>query len=302
MLRKDFSDLILLHTIALAEGEGTGTAYEYFVKSKLLRKWFSQIRLKHRRILIAGLPEKYGYSMDFVFFAQTLNAEVFVLDDRKERIEKFRNVFRELVAEGKIENLSLEILRVKDWNSPKIDVFFDIAVSCEVIQRLGTYEKVEYLNFLGSVADYVILFSPNSENALHAKISGLRTVDLNFLTELIEENSSFQILERGYVDSPPFPPGLSLGKGSRGLNSKKSVVLGLTIPLVFWATLERFQSSRILRRNAHITYVLSKRTTNKHLDSHNEPIGVKRLGHIVTLKQAMTDLKSKNGLISCYLD
>lgn len=295
MLRKDFSDLILLHTIALTEGEGTGTAYEYLVKSKLLRKWFSQTRLKHQRILIAGLPEKYGYSMDFVLLAQTLNAEVFVLDDRKERIEKFRNVFRELTAEGKIESLSLEILRVKDWKSPEIDVFFDMAISCEVIQRLGTYEKVEYLNFLGSVADYVILFSPNSENALHAKISGLRTVNLNFLTELIEENSSFQILERGYVDSPPFPPGLSLGKGSHGLNSKKSIVLGLMIPLVFWATLERFQSSQILRRNAHITYVLSKRRTNKHLDSHSEPIGVKRLYHIVTLKQAMTDLKSKMG-------
>lgn len=259
MLRKDFSDLILLHTIALTEGEGTGTAYEYFVKSKLLRKWFSQIRLKHQRILIAGLPEKYGYSMDFVLFAQTLNAEVFVLNDRKERIEKFRTVFRELTAEGKIESLSLEILRVKDWKSPKIDVFFDIAISCEVIQRLGIYEKVEYLNFLGSVTNYLILFSPNSENVLHSTISGLRTVNLNFLTELIEKNSIFQILEKGYVDSPPFPPGLSLNSASQGFTNKKSVVFGLTFPLlVFGASLERFQPSQIMRRNSHIIYVLSK--------------------------------------------
>ena len=46
-----------LYPLALAEGEGVGTAYEYYPKRLRLVRWLKQKqRLQH--ILIAGLPEK----------------------------------------------------------------------------------------------------------------------------------------------------------------------------------------------------------------------------------------------------
>jgi hypothetical protein len=70
-----------LYTLALAEGEGMGTAYEYYVKRMALRR-FLDGRPRPDSILIAGLPEKYGASLDFVLLGSELGAAAAVVDDR----------------------------------------------------------------------------------------------------------------------------------------------------------------------------------------------------------------------------
>jgi hypothetical protein len=70
-----------LYALALAEGEGMGTAYKYYVKRLILRR-FLDGRLQPRSILIAGLPEKYGASLDFVLLGSELGATITVVDDR----------------------------------------------------------------------------------------------------------------------------------------------------------------------------------------------------------------------------
>ena len=69
-----------LYPINLLEGEGVGTAYEYFVKLKKLERFINTIG-PVKRILIAGLPERYGLSMDFVLIGRMLNAQVVVVDE-----------------------------------------------------------------------------------------------------------------------------------------------------------------------------------------------------------------------------
>ena len=64
-------DIKSLYAINLVEGEGLGTAYEYYAKFRKLENFINSIK-KPKRILIAGLPEKYGLSMDFFLLGQML--------------------------------------------------------------------------------------------------------------------------------------------------------------------------------------------------------------------------------------
>ena len=63
-----------LYPLALAEGEGVGTAYEYFAKRLHLARWLKGTK-PPQHILIAGLPEKYGASLDFMLLASEVEAE-----------------------------------------------------------------------------------------------------------------------------------------------------------------------------------------------------------------------------------
>ena len=76
-----------LYPLALAEGEGVGTAYEYVAKRHVLRRWLGQVRGQlprnlPGRVLIAGLPEIYGTSLDYLLLAAELGWPALVVDDR----------------------------------------------------------------------------------------------------------------------------------------------------------------------------------------------------------------------------
>ena len=72
---------------ALKEGEGVGTAYEYYAKAKVFKNFFRRVSGPFESMLIAGLPEKYGFSLDFLLLAKGLGIKkVFVQDEREERI------------------------------------------------------------------------------------------------------------------------------------------------------------------------------------------------------------------------
>jgi hypothetical protein len=72
--------------LALAEGEGVGTAYEYFAKRLALGRWLKQVG-RPVRMLVAGLPQKYGSSLDFLLLAEELGAEVTVVDERPSALQ-----------------------------------------------------------------------------------------------------------------------------------------------------------------------------------------------------------------------
>ena len=58
-----------LYPLALAEGEGIGTAYEYYAKRLVLARWLASLR-PPQRLLIVRLPEKCGKSLDFILLAR----------------------------------------------------------------------------------------------------------------------------------------------------------------------------------------------------------------------------------------
>src|ERR1700752_4107471 len=94
-----------LYPLALAEGEGIGTAYEYYAKRRALARWLPKLG-RPRKILIAGLPEKYGSSLDFFLVAQDISAgKVVVVDDRPHALDKLRHSLAEAKAAGELTSI-----------------------------------------------------------------------------------------------------------------------------------------------------------------------------------------------------
>jgi len=237
-------DIKLLYPAALIEGEGLGTAYEYFVKLKLLSKFVKDKRIKNA--LIYGLPEKYGFSMDFVLFGQINNFNITIVDDRKERIKSFEKIINNLIEKGILLKRP-RIVKLKKLNNFKFNKRFDLLVCSEVIQRLSNKEKIGYIRLISKISNYAALFVPNKGNKMHSTLSKLNGLNLD---ELKEYFNKANILDIGYIDMPPFPPGLKKNKRKEQINKLFSLLL------MAWTRLEILLPKIIKKRIAHICYIM----------------------------------------------
>lgn len=250
-----------LYAINLVEGEGIGTAYEYYAKLRKLIKFINSIE-RPRRILIAGLPEKYGLSMDFFLLAQILKAETLAIDDRSSRLERARKVFSKLKSKRIFDDINVIFSRVDnivefDKGSLR-DGKFDLALSSEVLQRLDGAQS-KYISTLVGQAKHFAIFVPNRGNKSHANITGLKSV---YLSELLkccrEEHSGVSIYDFGYIDMPPFPPGLTRSHEKRELASKSRVEAFLMKGLEIYSLCEDIIPKFVKEKIAHITYFMAK--------------------------------------------
>lgn len=242
------------YKLALLEGEGLGTAYEYFVKLMLLNKYFKKNKIKN--VLIYGLPEKYGFSLDFIYFCYKNNLNVFLFEKRGDKIKKFKEILSKLNKKIIVNNLKI----IK-----KIDKKYDLVLSCEVLQVLKENELKEYVNNIQKYSKRALIFVPNKSNKSHIKFSrlnGFTLKELNFLFNNVKK--------LGYIDVPPFPPGIKKEEKikniflivnkvahtllTRELFLRKQKFLVKT--LEFFAYVERFIPLIIKKYTAHINYVL----------------------------------------------
>jgi len=233
-----------LYSLALAEGEGFGTAYEYFVKLKLLSKFVKGKKIKN--VLIYGLPERYSFSMDFVLFGQINNFNITIVDDRKERINLFEKITNNLIKKD-ILLKKPKIIKLKTLNNIKFNKKFDLLVCSEVMQRLSNKEKIDYIRLISKISKYVALFVPNKDNKMHSTLSKLNGLCLDELKEYFNKDD---ILNIGYIDMPPFPPGLKKNKIKEQINKLFPLLL---IPLT---RLEKLLPKIIKKRIAHICYII----------------------------------------------
>lgn len=251
-----FRSIKSLYPLALAEGEGIGTAYEYFAKRLTLARWLGKV-IRPRSVLIAGLPEKYGSSLDFLLLAQEMSAtKVVVVDDRLQALEKMQQSLAEAHAVGELSHVQpprclqvAEMVRLQELT----DVF-DLCLCSEVIQRLGAATRPAYVERLGRLAQAVALFAPNGNNPSHTTLSGLSGIGLSELRALVERAGS--IVYAGYVDMPPFPPGLT-----RSAEQRKQAAAGRLEGLAMrglhhYARLESYFPSWWRRSHSHIVYAL----------------------------------------------
>lgn len=249
-----------LYPLALAEGEGMGTAYEYYVKRKALRPFLAEMP-QPEKILIAGLPQKYGASLDFMLLASELGAEVTVVDDRQQAIDRLRD---SLAAVAKLAGAPAirppAALVVADLDSlSTIGGSFDLALSSEVLQRLSRESRELYAGRLRQLAGAIAMFCPNADNEAHNSRSGLAGLELNEIRALAEEGrKSGDRIASGYIDMPPFPPGIT-----RTAEQREDATSGGFEGLVMWglqryAHVERFLPISLRRRHAHIVYALSR--------------------------------------------
>jgi hypothetical protein len=201
-----------LYPFALAEGEGVGTAYEYVAKSAFMRPLAQELTRPHGappRLLVAGLPEKYGSSLDFAILAQTLNADLLVVDDRPVALERAEKVVRGLQSGGRLTGLRVQYRAVPSLTDVTRLEAHDAVLSCEVLQRVPAGARPAFADGLRSVARRGALFVPNSENGSHLKISGLPGLTGPELAAL------FPGAVCDYVDMPPFPPGITRSADQR---------------------------------------------------------------------------------------
>ncbi len=241
------------YPIALAEGEGAGTAYEYYVKAKLLARLFPKPPFP-RRILVGGLPERYGLSLDFAILAQGWQAEILFVDEREDRLAQLARVYEQLQKAGLLTTQRLNYQLVSDLTQWKLADRFDLGLCCEVIQRLALDKQAGYVEQLGQYTKPAVIFAPNAGNPHHATSSGLNTVSLSHLKNLVEKGG-YSCRSSGWLDVPPFPPGITRSENQResALNSpwQRFLFWGVKV----WADAEGLMPASFKEHKAHIVYI-----------------------------------------------
>ncbi len=246
-----------LYPLALAEGEGVGTAYEYFAKRLALRRLLGGLKEETRpcSLLIAGLPQKYGSSLDFFLLAHELGAKLTVVDERPEAIAKAQRALAAAQAQG------LLTASEPTWHTttslPYLDGLqpsFDLVLSSEVLQRLSPAERVAFVGRLRELSTAVALFAPNAANEAHVGRSGLGGISLAEMQSLVPQAAG----SVAYIDMPPFPPGIIRSEEQREQATSGRLEATAMWGLSYYARLEKFFPGRVRRAYAHIVYAFAK--------------------------------------------
>jgi len=238
-----------LYNLNLMEGEGVGTSYEYYAKGILTMEFLDN--LKDKKILIFGLPGKYGLSADFALLAK--NNQVVVVD---KNIKKLNTLEKIISSEGikRIDYVNQNPLAYIQ----KGRIIFDFLLSSEYLQNQTRTENKIFKKYVHKIAKNVIVFVPNKGNSAHQKISKIKSLSCKELLELIpadEQHDRFI----GFIDIPPFPPGLKI-KDKPLFRKGKLIGFSLFLfgPLLeLWAKLEKFLPKTIKNNYAHMVYAIS---------------------------------------------
>jgi hypothetical protein len=239
-----------LYPYALAEGEGVGTAYEYVAKAAFMQPLVRQLEsLAARgplRVVVAGLPEKYGTSLDFAILAHGIGADLVIVDDRAAALARAEHAIGAAQRAGRLAGLRVTfeaIVAIADVarRSP-----VDAVLSCEVLQRIDPPARRGFFDGLRTLAPRGALFVPNSENGSHLKISGLRGLTGAELSSLAPG------AEWGYVDMPPFPPGITRSAEQRTRASTGMLEAVAMRGLDAYCHAEPFVPAAIKKHFAHI--------------------------------------------------
>ena len=238
-----------LYAYALSEGEGVGTAYEYYVKRRVMAPLMGALPWG-ASVLVAGLPEKYGTSLDFVLAASERGARTLMVDDRAGAIERARTAIERATRDGKLPDAQVELRAIPSLSELGQLPKHDLVLSCEVAQRLPAGERQRYIQTLRGLAPRGIVFVPNSENGSHLAISGLGGLDRRSLSQLFDGGAA----EVGFVDLPPFPPGIKRSEEQRSRASSGTVEAVAMRGLEIYSMLEPVLPSVVKKRFAHIVY------------------------------------------------
>jgi len=214
-----------LYKLALAEGEGLGTAYEYYVKLRLLNRFLKNKDVKD--VLVYGLPEKYGLSLDFFLLAGQKGWNVSLLEERQEKVGELKRILAEF---GMREPRMVTEIKEK----------YDLILSCEVLQQDGN--KKLFADNVKRYSKNAAIFVPNVKNKGHVRFSGLGGLSLKGLCALFGDGSF------GYIDMPLFPPGVKSDKKYGGVHLTLARILAL---------LEQHVPKALAKRHSHMVYALT---------------------------------------------
>jgi hypothetical protein len=244
-----------LYPLALLEGEGMGTAYEYSAKLKVLQQVMAVID-PLQRLFVGGLPEDYGLDLDLALLATRYGCQTVVADDRMALLEAFALALKSPPLAGWVDPDRFEMRHLDTLARPTRsgDVPFQLWVTTSAIQRLDDSELAEYLAQVRATSRYSVLLVPNKDNKEHLSISGL---DGFFLTDLVAacRQAGLTVRQAGHLDVAPFPPGLQRSAEAKKRAASSPVERFVMHGLEWWARSERFMPRFVKRRFGHIAYV-----------------------------------------------
>ncbi len=240
-----------LYALALAEGEGVGTAYEYYVKRQLWRRWQGG-QPAPSSLLVAGLPQKYGLSLDGALLAHEWGARAVVVDERPATLARLEQTLVALQAAGRLTGLQLDLRLTHDLAAlPEVaGLTFDLTLSNEVLQRLSPTGRAAYWQRVTGLGPCSVFFAPNADNASHTTRSGLAGLTLAEMHAL----AAGRPVLTGYVDLPPFPPGVVRDATQRAQATHGRLEALAMLGLGGYGRLEGWLPSGWRRRQAHIVY------------------------------------------------
>lgn len=231
------------------EDEGVGTAYEYLVKYRLLCKIIN--KNENSGILIAGLPEKYGYSLDLIMFGKENSLNCEVVDERIEKINRLKQIFERTHK----DTIPVRLCNLCDLENIYPEKHFDLAFSCEVLQRLSLDEQIQYIRSLKKIAKNIVLFVPNGDNKGHQVYSCLNIITRKELINHFNMADDRRHHDTGYIDMPPWPPGVRKNI-LKGVIGRKICSISLNI-LQIASAIEPFYPAFIKSGYAHLIYIIA---------------------------------------------
>ena len=243
-----------LYPIALMEGEGMGTAYEYSAKLKLLRRLLAAER-KPERVMVGGAPEAYGYSLDLALLAHLYGCHVVVADDRAAVLASYERALSSAQLRPWVDGkrFDLRLLDALAQATTAQDPVYDLWVTTSAIQRLDGEGTRAYMAQVRAHAHRALIMAPNGDNRAHLTRTRLRGLALQELVSTCRD-AALEVLACGYVDLPPFPPGITRSSEAkeRAAESKvERVAMGV---LEAWSVGERYLPRVLRRRFAHLVW------------------------------------------------
>lgn len=247
--------VIDLYPLALLEGEGMGTAYEYSAKLKLLQRLMGRLE-PLQRLIIGGLPEAYGVDLDFALWAARCGCQTVVADDRSSLLDVFGRALASppLVDLADPARFELRLLPSLAQPARADDAPFDLWVTTSAIQRLRDDDLSQYLSQVRQKSRHAVLLVPNKANKEHLTVSGL---DGFLLPELVShcERAGLTVHQACYLDVAPFPPGLQRSAEAKQRAASSPLERLIMHGLEWWIRGERHLPRWLKRRFGHIAYV-----------------------------------------------
>jgi hypothetical protein len=253
--RKKAFSVTDLYPVALLEGEGMGTAYEYSAKLKLLQRVIGAT-CPPRDILVGGLPEAYGVDVGLAFLAALYDCRVVVAEDRQPAREAYRAVLCAPYLSRWIDPSRFEMRAPESLACPTRagDPVYDLWVTTSSIQRLKDGGLEGYLDQVRHKSRCAVLFAPNKDNRAHLTLTRMDGFRLADLVEVCTR-AGLTVRGAGYVDLPPFPPGIKRSDEAKKKAAESRIERFAMRGLEGWAWGERFLPRFLKRRFAHLVYV-----------------------------------------------
>jgi hypothetical protein len=182
-------------------------------------------------------------------------AEIIVIDERAQALEKNRKSLSAAQAAGDLVGAEPQFVNLSDIEDfEDLKGPFDVCLSSEVLQRLDPPMRQRYLAHLKKVSRGLAVFAPNGDNPAHANISGLKALRLSEMQGLLQ--SAGIPADLGYIDMPPFPPGITRSAEQRQQATSGDLEALAMRVLSYYARLESVFPRSWRQDHSHVVFAL----------------------------------------------